>query len=115
MGRSAAGEELAGAHAAGESLKRCRFMRQDRKRGRNLIKDIKKFKTLFLHELNGTAGTICGTRCAAFKNRVNIFLVIMCERLWLCFVSTKSCAAAINTNTDKSTYTCPHREAIQPS
>lgn len=29
MGRGAAGEELAGAHAAGESLEGCRLMRLD--------------------------------------------------------------------------------------
>lgn len=30
MGRGAAGEELAGAHAAGEGLEECGFMRRDR-------------------------------------------------------------------------------------
>lgn len=46
MGRSAAGEELAGAHAAGERLKGCRFMRQDRKRGRNEEKPNKGYKAI---------------------------------------------------------------------
>lgn len=46
MGRSAAGEELAGADAAGESLEGCGFMRQDRKRGRNGEKPNKGYKAI---------------------------------------------------------------------
>jgi len=49
-----------------------RFMRQDRGGGRyktNLIKAVKSFKSIFLCELHSTDGTICSTRCAAFKIR----------------------------------------------
>lgn len=98
MGRSAAGEELAGAHAAGQSLEGCRIMRQKRKRGGDKEKEY--FKSLFLCELNSTVSPICSTRCAAIKSQVNIFLVIMWERL--CLGSKKMCSAAINTNTNKA-------------
>lgn len=74
VGRSAAGEELAGADAAGESLEGCGFMRQDRKRGRNREKPNKGYKAIqnsisAWAQQASTAGTIYNTRWVAFKIR----------------------------------------------